>query len=126
MKKSKILSLALMLCLLLSGCGNAVENTGNTEQKNQTVPSQIENDTAGENESAADTQETVKDNTEDGQVIHTSGADVSLSDLSYQTSDDNAPVVFFTSDISSEGLIAIYKALDWNPTGKVAVKVSTG
>ena len=127
MKRSRILCLVLVLCLLLAGCGNAAKNSENAEQENQTVQSQMEtDDTAGENESAADTQEAVKDNTEDGQVIHTAGADVSLSNLSYQTSDDNAPVVFFTSDISSEGLIAIYKALDWNPTGKVAVKVSTG
>ena len=36
------------------------------------------------------------------------------------------PVVYMTTDISPEGLMAIYKALDWTPTGKVAVKLSTG
>ena len=35
-------------------------------------------------------------------------------------------VVYFTSDISSDGLLAIYEALGWEPTGKVAVKISTG
>lgn len=35
-------------------------------------------------------------------------------------------VVYFTSDISSEGLMAIYNALGAEPTGKVAVKLSTG
>lgn len=31
-----------------------------------------------------------------------------------------------TTDITSEGLMAIYNALKWTPEGKVAVKVSTG
>ena len=34
--------------------------------------------------------------------------------------------VYMTTDISSDGLMAIYKALGANPTGKVAVKISTG
>ena len=35
-------------------------------------------------------------------------------------------VVYFTSDISPEGLMAVYEALGWAPTGNVAVKLSTG
>lgn len=35
-------------------------------------------------------------------------------------------VVYFTSDITPEGLMAVYEKLGWNPTGKVAVKLSTG
>lgn len=34
--------------------------------------------------------------------------------------------VFITRDISSEGLMKVYEALNKKPTGKVAVKVSTG
>lgn len=36
------------------------------------------------------------------------------------------PVVYMTTDISSNSLMAIYEALDWTPSGKVAVKLSTG
>ena len=36
------------------------------------------------------------------------------------------PVVYMTTDISPEGLLAVYEALGWQPTGKVAVKLSTG
>ena len=39
---------------------------------------------------------------------------------------DNAPTVFFTSDISAEGLVKIYEQLGWEPSGNVAVKISTG
>ena len=36
------------------------------------------------------------------------------------------PVVYMTTDISPQGLMAVYKAMGWTPTGKVAVKLSTG
>lgn len=35
-------------------------------------------------------------------------------------------VVYMTTDISPEGLMAVYKKLNWNASGKTAVKVSTG
>jgi len=41
-------------------------------------------------------------------------------------SDSTAPVVYMTSDISSEGLMAVYNKLGFEPEGKVAVKLSTG
>ncbi|HAL60317.1 MAG TPA: ferredoxin, partial [Sarcina sp.] len=37
-----------------------------------------------------------------------------------------SPVVYFSSDISAEGLVNIYDALGWTPAGKTAVKISTG
>ena len=40
--------------------------------------------------------------------------------------DGEASIVYFTSDISPEGMVAIYEALGWEPAGKVAVKLSTG
>lgn len=46
------------------------------------------------------------------------------SNLEY--ADANGAVVYFTSDISPNGLMEIYRALGWTPTGKVAVKLSTG
>lgn len=38
----------------------------------------------------------------------------------------DASTVYFTSDITAESLVKIYDALDWNPSGKTAVKISTG
>lgn len=38
----------------------------------------------------------------------------------------SSSVVYFTSDISQEGLMAVYEALEWEPTGSVAIKLSTG
>ncbi len=39
---------------------------------------------------------------------------------------DEASVVYMTRDISPEGLDKVYKALNVSPTGKVAIKLSTG
>lgn len=41
-------------------------------------------------------------------------------------SQTDTPKVYMTTDISPEGLKAVYDALGWSPTGKVAVKLSTG
>ena len=40
--------------------------------------------------------------------------------------DPSVPVVYFTPDVSAEGLVRLYGQLGWEPTGNVAVKVSTG
>ena len=39
---------------------------------------------------------------------------------------EDASVVYYTSDITAEGLVKIYEALNWTPSGNVAVKISTG
>lgn len=39
---------------------------------------------------------------------------------------NTSPIVYMTTDISPEGLGAVYEALNWTPTENVAVKLSTG
>lgn len=46
--------------------------------------------------------------------------------LEHLTDSSEAPAVYITTDISPKGLMAAYKALEWTPEGKVAVKLSTG
>lgn len=59
-----------------------------------------------------------------------SSADENVQEQSYNIQDTNEDAtnstVYFTSDISPEGIMAVYEALDWHPTGKVAAKLSTG
>lgn len=38
----------------------------------------------------------------------------------------NVPTVYMTTDITAEGLVKVYEMLGFNPTGNVAVKLSTG
>ena len=54
------------------------------------------------------------------------GVMISTADLPYAVEDENAPVVYYISDISPESLMKIYEALGWNPEGKIGVKMSTG
>lgn len=51
---------------------------------------------------------------------------VDVSKLEHITTSSDAPVVYMTTDIGPEGLAAVYEALNWTPTGNVAVKLSTG
>ena len=41
-------------------------------------------------------------------------------------SDSEASVVYMTKDLSPEGLMKIYKEMNWQPIGNVGVKMSTG
>ncbi len=43
-----------------------------------------------------------------------------------EVSDQDAPVVYFTRDLSPEGLVKLYEALGVEAQGRVAVKISTG
>lgn len=42
------------------------------------------------------------------------------------STEKNVPVVYFTSEITPESLVAVFEKLNWKPSGKVAVKLSTG
>ena len=59
-------------------------------------------------------------------IITNGGAEIALSTLTYRTEDESAPAVYYISDITPEAMVEIYNALRWSPTGKVAVKLSTG
>ncbi|MCR4949230.1 MAG: DUF362 domain-containing protein [Treponema sp.] len=51
---------------------------------------------------------------------------INLDKLEHRTSDTKAPVVFFISDVSAKSMLKLYEALDWTPSGKTGVKISTG
>ena len=55
-----------------------------------------------------------------------SGIEIALSDLKHYTDSEDAPVVYYISDITPEAMMAVYEALGWTPEGNVAVKISTG
>ena len=103
MKKKVILSIAcIMALLIMAGCSG--NESGTDSQQVSNSASSIENPTIQTNER---TDETV------------------VSEVADPVA-ENSPVVYFTSDISAEGLVKIYDTLGWTPEGKVAVKISTG
>lgn len=54
------------------------------------------------------------------------GVELDTSALPYATDSDDAPVVYFIAEISSESLMAAYGALGAELPGKTGVKMSTG
>lgn len=46
--------------------------------------------------------------------------------LTHKVNDKSAPIVYFTKDVSAEGLLKVYNALNQQLKGKVGIKVSFG
>ena len=59
-------------------------------------------------------------------LIASSGCANAQKQTPEPTAQESLPTVYFTSDITPESLLAIYKALGVEPTGNVAIKISTG
>ena len=134
----------LAICLLLTGCAESHAGTGSSTQhseqqadKESAASSGAETKDPGSEAAAnkADTADT------EGTENKAATADTEGTENTAETADtaaaaetkdaahadaSQAPVVYFTSDISAEGLVRIYEALGWTPEGSVAVKISTG
>ena len=111
-KKNMLISVFCTMALLfMAGCsGSEVSGSG-----------QQNNDPAAVTESTTEpVSEEISEETGE-ETMETAAAEVSDS-----VSEGDSPVVYFTSDITAEGLVKIYEALDWTPEGNVAVKISTG
>ena len=107
MKKIISISLILVMLLSLSACGS----TGGSASSGN-----------GVTHNTADTNQ----GSESEIAVTTEAAAPSNNDAPVPEEDSSAPIVYFTSDISAEGLIRLYDQLGWEPTGNLAVKVSTG
>ena len=110
MKKVIVLLLLVSLGLTLCACG---------EKKTETLSASPAPETAVPQETAV-TQEPANTNSAETE------AETTAPKTDAAPAEEAAPVVYFTSDISPEGLQAVYSALNWAPSGKLAVKVSTG
>ena len=106
-KKLIVFLLCSALLITTAACGSS-----NTEPGASEKPAETTADSGKASVPEETNNESVSDASESGNTDPSENADVS--------------VVYFTSDISSEGLIRLYEQLGWEPTGKLAVKVSTG
>ena len=107
MKMKKTLLFAIICILAALVCLSACETGGDRPSSaGDTVPASSD----ARNESSAITDE---------QSTWTQSEET-------KPDDSDKPTVYFTSDISPEGLVKIYNALHFTPSGKVAVKISTG
>ncbi|WP_212903078.1 DUF362 domain-containing protein [Clostridium polyendosporum] len=75
----------------------------------------------------SNTQRSISDNaSESSKVVNSSNEESPQTKASSDKAADGVPKVFMTTDISSKGLMDVYKTLGREATGKVAVKLSTG
>lgn len=100
-KLSILLSAYLTSVLLLSGCQSEQPNSKN-----------VGTSTGTNSHSQAQSQD--------------QGNSAGTSSEQPTNTEQNDSVVYMTTDISSDGLMAVYEALSASPSGKIAVKLSTG
>lgn len=111
MKRMITFGVAVSMLVLLAGCGASGSRPENTDQNNT---QQVETEAPASDKMASDGAVFDEAVSEEGNAVDA------------QSAGGEAPIVYFTSDISPEGMVAVYKALGWEPAGKVAVKLSTG
>lgn len=112
LKRRRLLLIALSLAFLLVGCKSS--NSSNNDSKSTSINIS--------NTPSVKPSVTPSDKISD----KSSGNTTETEYISHKTEDGTGSVVYMTSDISPEGLKAVYEALNKQPTGKVAVKLSTG
>ena len=100
-KEMTLLIVAVAAAGILAGCGG----TGNP----------AENTSAGEQAESEKTEGNIQEN-----------VDAASDETEDTDSTSEVPAVYMTTDISSEGMIAVYEALQESPEGNIAVKLSTG
>ncbi len=119
MKRILSLLLCLALVLGLAACGGTAAENGGGEE----APKPAETQPPAETPQPVETQPPAEAQADPETVSEDDPAD---PEASPESADPGIPVVYFTSDISPEGLVRIYEALGWEPSGPVAVKISTG
>lgn len=59
-------------------------------------------------------------------LVTNDGTSLDLSALEHRTDSQDAPKVYYTSEITPEAMVEVYEALEWEPSGRLAIKLSTG
>jgi hypothetical protein len=129
MKKIVSTMMAVLLAGSLAGCGQSGSPAATTQAAPAASAESVTEETAEAEETEAKETEATSESAsaEDEEVLITNGGtEIPLSSLTWRTEDEDAPEVYYLSEISPEALIEAYDALNWEPTGKVAVKLSTG
>lgn len=112
--KKQLISAFLIVSLIsmfFAGCGQTENQSG---RESQTVQDTAQS--ASEEDVEASAEElTQEDHQETG-----------ISNPVQENTPSENPVVYMTTDISPEGLMAVYEALNWEIGENVAVKLSTG
>ena len=143
MKKIKWAALVFAILLILNACGShetpapaepsepsetletteTTEDTETMDSSESSEPSEASEASEPAGSASGDAASETQEGSAQSDTPADTDADVSGPAASKESSD---PLVYFTSDISAEGLVRIYESLGWDPQGKPAVKISTG
>lgn len=109
-----IIAILIAIPLTVTACNN-----GNSSQSIPNVSSPNSNDSAIGGSSSENGS---SDSLQSSSTENLGGS----SSITGQPTENTKPVVYMTTDISSDSLMEIYSALGASPNGNVAVKISTG
>ncbi len=131
MKKKCLFPFILILSLMLSGCGQKaqdfflerLENDGSGRETTQKIREELVSEAEGGDVEISGTEEISASGSTPEDIEGNAAASSAADEQSGET---DTPVVYMTTDISSDGLMTIYQALAASPSGKIAVKLSTG
>lgn len=134
MGKIKLAALVFVILLTLNACGS--QGTAAPAKPSESSKSSEMTESAKSSESLEASESSEPASSAYGVTSSETQAASSQADTSGDsntevsepaTSEESSdPLVYFTSDISAEGLVRIYETLGWEPQGKPAVKISTG
>lgn len=124
----------LVILLTLNACGSqgtAAPAKPSESSKSSEMPEPAESSESsgpsGSSEPANSAYEVTSSETQTASSQADTSADTNTEVSEPAASEESSdPLVYFTSDISAEGLVRIYESLSWEPQGKSAVKISTG
>ena len=130
MNKYFISLLCICMALSLAACGGR-ENGKAFGSQDKIIESGQANDTYSEDRQPVQgsenaEQENAGNMQDEDENLPKSTDEDSPSSQAPSDEDGNVPVVYMTTNISSDGLMAIYEALGASPEGSIAVKLSTG
>lgn len=113
----------VVAAFLFTGCGQL----GNASSQGSQQPVQDNEGMGQENTEQEDAGREHQGSLPDEKDEVQSAADTNYPSTQEPSAENgNAPVVYMTTEISPESLIAVYEALGASPSGRIAVKLSTG
>ena len=134
MKKQlfSFLTAALLAASSLAGCTAPAESAPPAPSSQETASnSQQEEASSTPSETSATTGQRPSQASSDTASVPNSSSEAGEQDTPSSTPEEapqntGDPIVYMTSEITLESLVAIYDALNASPSGRIAVKLSTG
>ena len=134
MRKTRLAALVFVILLTLNACGSQgtaapakPSESSKTSEMTESAKSSESLEASESSEPASSAYGVTSSETQAASSQADTSGDSNTEVSEPATSEESSdPLVYFTSDISAEGLVRIYETLGWEPQGKPAVKISTG